>query len=220
MKFPIGTLERTQFPPLLYETPEPPQTLFFRGTPPPPGRTLLAVVGSRKHTDYGAAAVKHLIEGLRGHDIGIVSGLALGTDSLAHRAALDNGLYTLAVPGSGLDDAVLYPRAHLKLAEEILEAGGCLMSEYAPTFAATHWTFPRRNRIVVGMCAATLIVEAGEKSGTLISARLAADYNRDLMAVPGSIFSPQSVGCHQFLKLGAVPVTSSEDILETLGIMS
>lgn len=218
MQYPIGTLTKAEFTPLLHETPEPPEKLYYRGTLPPPDVTLLAVVGSRRYTTYGKQVVEHLISGLRGHNIGIVSGLALGIDSLAHRAALAANLYTLAVPGSGLDESVLYPRAHVRLAHEILERGGCLMSEYESAFAATHWSFPRRNRIVVGMCAATLIIEAGEKSGTLISARLAVDYNRDLMVVPGNIFSAASVGCHQFLKLGAIPVTSSLDILDTLGI--
>lgn len=218
MQFPIATIERETLPHLLHETPDPPKKLYYRGALPPSDMTLIAVVGSRKYTTYGKQVVEHLIDGLRGQHIGIVSGLALGIDSLAHRAALECDLYTLAVPGSGLDDTVLYPRTHVGLAHQILEKGGCLMSEYEPTFAATQWTFPRRNRIVVGMCAATLIIEAGEKSGTLISARLAADYNRELLVVPGNIFSDTSVGCHQFLKLGATPVTSAADILEALAM--
>lgn len=218
MEYPINVIESSSFPPLLHETPHPPEKLFYRGNLPAPELKLIAVVGSRRYSSYGKQVVEHLIQGLRGYPIGIVSGMALGIDSLAHRAALENNLYTLAVPGSGLDDSVLYPRSHVRLAHHILEQGGCLMSEYEPTFTATHWTFPRRNRIVVGMCAATILIEAGEKSGTLISARLAADYNRELLVVPGNIFSTNSVGCHQFLKLGATPVTSAADILDVLHI--
>lgn len=178
---------------------------------------LLSVVGSRKYTNYGKQAVDHLIGGLRGHNIGIVSGLALGIDSLAHQAALDNGLYTLAIPGGGLSDEVIYPSSHRRLAHRILEAGGGLLSEYEPGFRATNWSFPERNRLVAGIAYATLVVEAGEKSGSLITARLCADYNRELLVVPGSIFSDNSKGTHQFMKLGARPVTEAADILDTLG---
>jgi DNA processing protein len=162
--------------------------------------------------------VEYLISGLRGYNIGIVSGLALGIDALAHDAALQNNLYTLAVPGSGIDDTVLYPRAHVSLARRILEHGGGLLSEFAPDFHATKWSFPQRNRIIAGLSLATLIIEAGEKSGTLITARLTADYNRELLVVPGNIFSENSVGPHQFLKIGATPVTTPGDILEALHI--
>lgn len=179
---------------------------------------LLAVVGSRKYTSYGKQVVDYLIQGLRGHNIGIVSGLALGIDSLAHQAAINNGIYTLAIPGSGLDDKVIYPRQHQRLAHQILEAGGGLLSEFKPDFKATNWSFPQRNRLVCGISEATLIIEASEKSGTLITAKLTADYNRELLVVPGNIFSDNSKGVHQFLKLGATPVTTPEDILEVLGI--
>ena len=162
--------------------------------------------------------MKFLLHGLRGYPIGIVSGLALGIDGLAHEAALENGLYTLAVPGSGLDERVLYPARHKPLMRRILAAGGGTLSELAPRVAAARWTFPARNRIMVGLSQAVLMIEAEEKSGTLITARLAADYNRELLVVPGSIFASHSAGTHQFLKLGATPVTTPEDILEALRI--
>ena len=218
MSFPINVLPAVEFPPLLREIPQPPKTLNYRGTLPSPDLKLLAVVGSRKYTTYGKQVVDHLISGLTGYPVGIVSGLALGIDSLAHEAALQNGLYTLAVPGGGLNDKVIYPASHKRLAMRILEAGGGLLSEYEPDFTATPWSFPQRNRIVCGMCHGTLLIEAAEKSGTLITARLASDYNRELMVVPGDIFSKNSKGVHQFLKLGATPVTTPEDILYTLGI--
>lgn len=215
---PIRKLPRDEFPPLLAHIPDPPDTLYARGSLPDTTHTLIAVVGSRKYSTYGKQVVEHIISGLRGYPVGIISGLALGIDSLAHRAALEQNLYTLAVPGGGLNDDVLYPRAHVRLAEVIIAKGGGLLSEYEPSFRATHWSFPRRNRIVTGMAHATLIIEATEQSGTLISARLATDYNRELFVVPGSIFSENSAGCHQFLKLGATPVTSARDILDALSI--
>lgn len=199
------------------EIPEPPETLWVAGTLPSPETTLLTVVGSRKHTSYGKEACAELLRGLQGYDIAIVSGLALGIDTIAHETAIAVGLPTVAVPGSGLDPAVIYPRTNALLAKRILEAGGTLLSEYAPDFRATEWSFPRRNRIMAGLARATLLIEATERSGTLITARLAADYNRDVLVVPGSIFSPLSAGTHQFMKLGATPVTSSEEILRALG---
>lgn len=219
MDVPIRTIGPSSFPPLLREIPDPPDSLTYRGALPAPTLTLLAVVGSRKHTPYGKDAVEYLIDGLRGHPIGIVSGLALGIDSLAHKAALAAELYTVAVPGSGLNDEVIYPRSHLGLAHDILAAGGGLLSEYDPGFTATTWSFPKRNRIVTGMSHATLLVEAGERSGTLVSARLASEYDRDVLVVPGTIFSEHSLGCHQFLKLGATPVTTPEDILDALQLV-
>ena len=218
MEYPIQTLNPDNFPPLLKEIPEPPKELFYRGNLPPPHLTLLAVVGSRKYTSYGRQVVDYLIGGFKDYPVGIVSGLALGIDALAHQAALKYGLYTLAVPGSGLGDEVLYPASNKRLAREILARGGGLLSEFTETQTAATWTFPRRNRIMAGLTPATLLIEAGEKSGTLITARLAADYNREVLVVPGSIFSDNSYGTHQFLKLGATPITSPEDILEALRI--
>ncbi len=216
--FPVRRLLASEFPPLLKEIPEPPKELFIRGELPKKETRILAVVGSRNYSNYGKQVVEYLISGLRGYDIAIVSGLAIGTDSLAHTTALDSGLYTLGVPGSGINDDVLYPRRNLHLAHRILKSGGGLLSEFAPDFRATLWSFPKRNRIMAGLSHATLVVEASEKSGTLITARLTVDYNRELLVVPGNIFSDNSKGPHQFLKLGATPVTTPEDILEALHV--
>ncbi len=218
MDYPIRKLEAHEFPKALMEIPEPPNALYLRGSLPPPQHIPLAVVGSRNYSNYGSDVVKHLISGLRGYPVAIVSGLALGIDALAHEAALSAGLYTLSVPGSGLDDSVLYPRSNRTLAMRILQSGGGLLSEYEPTFGATPWSFPQRNRIMAGLSKATLVIEAGPKSGTLITARLAVDYNRELLVVPGNIFNENSRGPHQFLKLGATPITCAEDILDALGI--
>lgn len=218
MNFPVRALAAEELPAGLREIPQPPTQLYLRGTLPSPNLKLLTVVGSRKYTTYGKQVVDHLIGGLSDFPIAIISGLALGIDSLAHEAALRAKLYTCAIPGSGVDDSVLYPVRHRPLARKILESGGGLLSEFEPTFRATKWSFAQRDRIMAGISHATLLIEAGEKSGTLITARMATDYNRELLVVPGSIFSKNSVGTHQFLKLGAVPVTSSEDILLALGI--
>ena len=218
MSFPIVNVSSEAFPSLLHEIPQVPESLNYRGVLPPSELKLLAVVGSRKYTTYGKQVIEHLIGGLRGFDVGIVSGLALGVDSLAHEAALKNNLYTLAVPGSGIDDTVIYPARHKPLAKKILENGGGLLSEFDPTFKATKWSFTQRNRIMAGMTHATLLIEAAEKSGTLITARMATDYNRELLVVPGNIFSVNCAGTHQFLKLGATPVTHAHDILYALGI--
>ncbi len=218
MSFPITEVSAAEFPALFREIPQPPVSLNYRGILPPPDITLLSVVGSRKYTSYGKQVVDELIGGLKNYPVGIVSGLALGIDSLAHEAALKNNLYTLAIPGGGLSDEAIYPATHKNLAHRILAAGGGLLSEFAADFKATEWSFPQRNRLVAGISRATLLIEAAEKSGTLITARMTVDYNRELLVVPGSIFSKTSVGVHQFLKLGATPVTCAGDILDVLGI--
>lgn len=218
MHFEIRELLDSEFPPLLREIPQPPEKLYARGNLPAMDTKCLAVVGSRDYTNYGRQVVEYLIRGLRGYNIAIISGLAIGIDALAHESALQNNLYTLAVPGSGIDDSVLYPGRNRGLAHRILDAGGGLLSEFEPEFRATQWSFPARNRIMAGLSHATLIIEAGEKSGTLITARLTADYNRELLVVPGNIFSESSKGGHQFLKLGATPITSPDDILQALNI--
>jgi DNA processing protein len=208
-------------PPLLDEMSDPPKQLWARGTlPADPNLKWLTVVGSRACTSYGKQVVRHLIAGLRGQPIVIVSGLAYGIDAEAHRVALDAGLACVAIPGSGLDWNVLYPRANVGLAREILEKGGCLLSEFKPDMKAADYTFPKRDRVMAGIAHATLIIEAKEKSGTLITARMATEYNRELLVVPGSIFSAESAGVHQFLKLGAVPVTEPADVLKALGLAS
>ncbi len=212
----LKLLTPSEFPARLREIPDAPKQLYLRGELPSEDKHWLAVVGSRACTSYGELVTKHLIDGLRGYPVVIVSGLAYGIDALAHRAALDTGLQTVAVPGSGLNWANLYPRANVGLAREILAEGGALLSEFEPEIKAADWTFPRRNRIMAALCRATLVVEAKEKSGSLITAKLTADYNRDLLVVPGNIFSAESYGTHQFLKLGATPITSVDDLLQAL----
>lgn len=218
MDYPLTQLRSSEVSPLLPHIPDAPTHIYVRGSLPSSDTKMLAVVGSRNYTNYGKQVVDHLISGLRSTPISIISGLALGIDSLAHEAALGAELHAIAVPGSGIKDEVIYPHRNRGLAGRILASGGALVSEFEPTFEATPWSFPKRNRIMAGMSHAVLLIEASEKSGTLITARLTSEYNRELLVVPGSIFSENSKGVHQFLRLGATPVTSSEDILEVLGI--
>ncbi len=218
MSYKIKVLDKNNWPPLLLQINDLPKRLNYAGEIPDYNRKFLAVVGARKYSNYGRDVVNTLLEGLSGFPITIVSGLALGIDSLSHRAAIKNKLPTIAVPGSGLSPVALHPSTHVSLAEEIVGSGGTLISEYENDFKATQWSFPQRNRIMAGMCHAVLIVEAETKSGTLITAKLATGYNRDVLVVPGSIFSPNSDGPHLLLKLGATPIRNSDDILEALHI--
>jgi DNA processing protein len=210
-------LKPEEIPKPLLEIPQPPKKLYVRGAMPPKEYTYLAVVGSRKHTSYGRDMCKKLIEGLKGYPIVIVSGLALGIDSIAHRTALDSSLITISFPGSGLDTNVLHPQTNIKLAQEIIDRGGCLISELEPHWKATLYSFPQRNRLMAGISKAVLIIEAEEKSGTLITARMALDYNRDVLAVPGSALSSNSKGTNNLIRSGATPITTSGELLEALG---
>ena len=213
----IKKLEKKEFPKALLEIPQPPKNLWIIGELPPENLIYLCIVGSRKFTSYGREACEKIIAGLRGYPIVVVSGLALGIDALVHQRALAVGLRTLVFPGSGLSPVAMYPKTNVRLAEEIVRHGGCLISEFEPSFKATLWGFAKRNRLMAGISKAVLIIEAEEKSGTLITARLTIEYNRDLLAVPGSIFSPNSKGTNRLIRAGATPVTCAEDVLEALG---
>ena len=171
----------------------------------------LAIVGSRKPTPYGISVASEIAQQLAAVGFTITSGLAIGIDAAAHRGALAAGLATIAVQGCGIDQ--IYPRSHERLAQEILEQG-CLVSEYPTGTGAHPRHFPQRNRIVTGLSRGTLVIEAAIKSGSLISARLAMEQGRDVFAVPGSIHSKQSEGCHLLIRQGAALVTNVLDLLE------
>ncbi|MEI6843108.1 MAG: DNA-processing protein DprA [bacterium] len=213
----IETLRKKDFPPLLKEINDPPAEMRIVGSLPETEK-YLCVVGSRKYSEYGKSVCEKLIAGLAGYPITIVSGLALGMDAIAHRSALSAGLPTIAVPGSGLSEKVLYPSTNHGLAREIVEEGGALLSEFDDNFIATPWSFPQRNRIMAGMSHATLVIEAELKSGTLITSKYAIEYNRDVFTIPHSIFSKTSEGPHMLLRLGATPITDSADIVAGLGL--
>lgn len=217
MKFKLDILEGKKIPKGLREIPQKPKKLYIAGELPPEETVYLAVVGSRKATTYGKDVCKKLIAGLKGYPIAIVSGLAVGIDSIAHETALENNLLPVAFPGSGISETSLYPSSNLRLAEKIIDAGGCVVSEFPPEMKAELYTFPMRNRLMAGISKAALIIEAQEKSGTLITARMALDYNKDVLAVPGNISSEFSKGTNRLIRQGATPITCSEDILEALG---
>ncbi len=213
----IRAISAKDFPRRLSEIPDPPERLYLRGSLPPEDHRWLCVVGSRRYSQYGKEVCEKLITGLEGYPVVVVSGLALGIDAIAHRATLQAKLPCVAVPGSGLDPRVLYPSANRRLAEEIVSSGGALVSEFEPNFRATAWSFPQRNRIMAGLSDAVLVIEAEQKSGTLITSRLATEYNRDVFTVPGSIFSSSSAGPHMLIRLGATPITSETELREALG---
>ena len=202
------------YPDLLKEIPAAPLLLYCRGNVAALSLPQLAMVGTRHPTYAGKDNAARLCSELVGCGLAITSGLALGIDGVCHQQALAAGGITLAVLGSGLD--CLYPKRHQGLAGQILESGGLLISELAPDKGPLAEHFPRRNRIMSGLSLGTLVVEAALASGSLITARLAAEQGREVFAIPGSIHAPQSRGCHALIRQGAKLVESAQDVLEEL----
>jgi DNA processing protein len=210
----VVTLADAAYPRMLLETSDPPPLLYVRGRLELLQRPALAVVGSRNATAQGVTNAQSFAKSLSDAGLTIVSGLALGIDAAAHRGGLAGPASTVAVLGTGID--VVYPRANAELAAEIAERGA-LVSEFALGIGALAPNFPRRNRLISGLAQGCLVVEAALASGSLITARSAAEQNREVFAVPGSIHSPLSKGCHALLKSGAKLVESAEDVLAELG---
>ena len=205
------------FPPLLCSIHDPPPGLFLRGAADAEllSRPAVAVVGARACSGYGAAVARSLARDLAAAGLVVVSGLARGIDAEAHRGVLEAGGTTVAVLGCGIDRD--YPAAHRELAQRIADTG-LIVSEYAPGVEPAPWRFPARNRIVAGLCAATVVVEARERSGALITADLALEEGREVFAVPGEITSSLSAGTNSLLKLGASPLTYAADVLSCFGL--
>jgi DNA processing protein len=208
-----------EYPEALKEIHDPPAVLFVRGNFPDSNRPHLAVVGSRHPTPYGIRATQRLIEPLAAAGVVIVSGLAYGIDAAAHEAAIAVGGTTLAVLGCGADEASVYPSRHRLLARRVQESG-VVMSERPVGTPALKQYFPARNRVIAGLCRATLVVEAAKDSGSLITAQCALEENRDVAIVPGPIESPMSEGPHKLLRNGAAAITSPEDLFELLGLIA
>lgn len=208
---------RKGYPPLLASIPDPPATVWLRGQAPAAllAEPAVAIVGARACSSYGRAVARRLGRELAAAGLVVVSGLARGIDAEAHRGALDASGRTVAVLGCGIDRD--YPAAHAELARRIC-AQGLVVSEYDAGVEPAPWRFPARNRIIAGLCAATVVVEARERSGALITADFALEDGREVMAVPGEITSGLSAGTNALLRLGATPVTCAGDVLEAFGL--
>jgi DNA processing protein len=206
-----------EYPRLLAAIPDPPAALWLRGDAAADvlARPAVAVVGARACSSYGRSVARSLGRELAAAGLVVVSGLARGIDAEAHRGALDAGGITVAVLGCGIDRD--YPAAHRELAHRIVEKG-LIVSEYEPGTEPAPWRFPARNRIIAGLCRATVVVEARERSGALITADFALEDGREVMVVPGEITSAVSAGSNALLRLGATPVTATADVLEAYGI--
>lgn len=208
-------LEQDSYPALLKAIHLPPIALYVRGHLALP-KQALTVVGTRKMSNYGRACVQALIPPLASGGFGIVSGLAFGVDATCHEAALEAGLYTVAVLASGVN--MVTPSSHEYLARRIIEAGGAIVSEMPPGRMPYKGSFPRRNRILAGLTQQTLVIEADLESGSLNTAHQALTENREVLAVPGPIYSPVSKGCHKLLREGATQITCVDDILHSYNV--
>ncbi len=209
----------SDYPSLLLQIPDPPLILYYRGENIKLLNTKsLAIVGSRKASSYGKLVVEKIISELRSSEITIISGLAIGIDTTSHQAALQKSLKTIAVLGSGIDDLSIYPKTNYNLAIEILRKGGLLISEYPPQTTSLKYQFVARNRIIAGLSQATIIAEAANKSGALLTVDFATEYNRSVYAVPGSIFSEQSSGTNNLISHGAQILSSTDYLLSEFGV--
>lgn len=205
------TKEEEKYPNLLKEIHDPPHCLFTKGKLVPE-EFAIGVVGTRKYSKYGKQIVYKLVKKLARVGITIVSGLAYGIDSFAHRATLKTGGRTIAVLGGGVDKDHIYPAENKNLAQKIINSNGAVISEYAPGTQPTRYTFPQRNRIISGLSHGVLVIEAGKESGALITADTALDQNREVMVVPHEITSKSGKGANKLIKEGATPITSAKDI--------
>lgn len=219
------TIEDKNYPESLKKIKDPPKALYLKGRLEPE-ESRFAMVGARLCSAYGKQTALEIAGKLAEAGLTIVSGLAPGIDTFVHEAVLERirlrppgfGGRAIAVLGTGLDKKSIYPQSNLKLAERILETGGCLISEYPPGTQGARFTFPRRNRIISGLSIGMLVIEAKEKSGALITAGFAREQKRKVFAVPGSIYSLNSKGCNGLIKTGAKLVESADDILEELNL--
>lgn len=200
------------YPALLKEIDNPPQLLYYIGKFPSPDLFPLAVVGSRDSDNYGDDVLIKLFSPDIIDKTLIISGLAAGIDSKAHSVAK----YTIAVLGTGVDHDSCYPKNNQKLRQEIINKGGLILSEYKPGTRANSINFPRRNRIIAGLSKAVIVIQAKKRSGALITARLALENGRDVLAVPGSIFNDLSAGCHRLIAQGAFPIANIDDLRQSL----
>jgi DNA processing protein len=214
-----NTIETYPHTGLLHQIPDKPKELYLEGN-----RQLLCstqhvyvcIVGPRKSSAYGKDVTTSIIEHLARMHVITISGAAYGIDGIVHTLSIEHGIPTIAVPGSGIDDEVFYPRVHLDLKHKIIEQGGLIVNEFQPLARASPWTFPVRNRVMAGMSHLTIVIEAEQSSGTLITAHLATDYGREVIAIPGSIYTSTSRGTHELISKGATILTSLDTLTEVL----
>lgn len=211
------SIQEENYPRQLLQIHKPPATLYMRGAILPYDENAIAIVGSRRCTQYGKQVAYDLAFALAGSGLTVISGMALGIDGEAHRGALDAGGRTIAVLGTGVDEKSIYPHTHLSLAERILK-NGAIISEFEPGTPGLPHHFPQRNRIISGLSLGVIIVEANEKSGSLITANFALEQGKDVFAVPGPIYAQTSVGTNKLIQQGAKLVLDAKDILEELGL--
>jgi DNA processing protein len=203
---------------LINNIPDKPKKLFYEGNIEllREKHLYICIVGPRKASPYGIQVTEHILEFLKDFNVITVSGAAYGIDGLVHTLSIKHDIKTIAIPGSGIDDDFFYPRAHLDLKHEILDHGGLVVNEFEPQTRSSLWTFPVRNRLMAGLSHMTIVVEAEEKSGTLITANLAIDYNREVLSVPGNIFSRNSQGTNDLIDKGAKIMISLETLRSML----
>lgn len=209
-------LKSNSLPTKLSQITDPPTELYWAGRPLDSNKKSVAIVGSRTPTDYGRAVTHRLAFELAQAGVSIISGLAYGVDTIAHSATLDAGGHTVAVLGSGHNH--IYPRSNQVLADKIIKSGGAVVSEYPPDATPLKFHFPQRNRLIAGLSDIVIVTEANAKSGSLITASLALDYGRTVMAVPGNITTPRSAGPNFLIKMGAEIITDTIDVLNALGV--
>lgn len=214
MKINRATPAKHNYLQLLAHIPASPKQIFIMGKLPPQRLPSVAIVGTRKPSSYGKEVTQRLAHDLAKKGVIIISGLALGVDGIAHRAALEAGGTTVAILANGLPQ--IYPATHRDLADQIIKQGGAILSEYEPETSARIYQFHQRNRIVSGLSDAIIITEAAARSGTLNTAMHALEQGREVFVVPGNITSPLSAGCNTLLKQGAHPITCADDILEII----
>ncbi len=213
------TINDGGYPKILKKISDPPKVLYFRGKLIP-DELCFAIVGTRRYSSYGKQVALEIARSLSDAGLTIVSGLAPGIDTFSHQACVESENRTIAVLGTGIDRESIYPKSNLKLAQKILETGGCLISELPPGTRGSKFSFPKRNRIISGLSLGTLVVEAKEKSGSLITGNFAFLQKRKVFAVPGMIYSQNSKGPHKLIKQGAKLVENVNDILEELNLPS
>ncbi len=214
----VITYDSAEFPPLLKQIACPPLLLFCRGNIDILKQNLLAIVGTRKFSSYGKIVSEKITQEALDHQLIPISGLALGIDALVHNTCVQNKFSTLAVLGAGVDNDNIYPRQNFFLAQQIIKNNGLIISEYAPGTKVQKYHFPARNRLISGLSLGTLVTEAKEKSGALITAHFALEQNREVFAIPGPINSPTSYGTNKLIQQGAKLVSSINDVLEELNL--